>query len=64
MHGAGDAYPGDAPDLTPLYGISCDSTSLSTDFVKMPIGQWNSTFVYIMAKYQQIGLFTREHGLS
>ena len=44
------AYPVDAPDLTPLCGSSCDSSSLSTDFVKMPyclnatIGQWYSTF--------------------
>ena len=37
---AGDAYPVDAPDLNPLCGSSCDSTSLSTDFVKMPIGKW------------------------
>ena len=42
---AGDAYPVDAPVLTPLSGSSCDSTSLSTDFVKMPIGQWYSTFL-------------------
>ena len=44
---AGDAYPVDASDLTPLCRSSCDSTSLSTNFVKMPIGKRHSTFFYL-----------------
>ena len=42
----GDAYPVDAPDLTPLCESSCNSTTLSTDFVTLTIGQRYSTYIY------------------
>ena len=44
---AGDAHPVDAPDLTPLCGSSCDSTSLYTDLVKSPFGQrYSNCFIF------------------
>ena len=54
---AEDDYPVDTPDLTPLCGSSCDSTSLSTDFVKMPIAQRYSTYsIYIHPPKKKLNL--------